>query len=182
LQAAAGVTSFTVTDTAANVTAGRLLLNGDKKLSALTISGTTGGDTLNLTGSAATATINLGGDTAKASAGLNAPSLAFIGTPDAITLGTGAATITDVLSASGGIETIANFTYGVDHLVLGLNGAASSVLKAFDTTVNGVHAISLYSSADTSHGVVLLGMPSVDTAANLMASHVVFSGGNATIG
>jgi hypothetical protein len=55
------------------------------------------------------------------------------------------------------------------------------VLKAADVTVDGSHAISIYSSADPSHGVVLLGMSSNLTAANLLSSHTTFSNGVAII-
>jgi hypothetical protein len=55
------------------------------------------------------------------------------------------------------------------------------VLQAADTTVNGVHAISLYSSADPTHGVVLLGMTPGQTAANLLSAHTTFNNGHAII-
>ena len=180
-QASATVTSFTVSDTAAAVTAGAAGLQADTKLTALTVAGTAGGDVLNLSGFSIPATINLNGDTASASSGLNAASLTFISTPDAVTLGTGAASIQFTLQPAGGIETIANFQYGLDQLTLNLNGADSTVLTAYDTTINGVHAIALASSADLTHGVVLTGLSSGLTAANLMTSHVTLSGGQATI-
>jgi len=181
MQANSHVASFTVSDTAANVTAALTALNGDSKLASLTVSGTTGADTLNLTGSTVAATINLNGDTASVSAGLSAATMSFIGTPDVITLGTGAATIGFTLAAAGGIETIANFQYGHDQLVINLSGAANSVLMAANTTVNGVNAISLYSSASPTHGIVLLGMSSTLTASNLLSAHTTFSGGQAVI-
>ncbi len=181
VQANTHVASFTVSDTAADVTAALSSLDGDSKLSALTVSGTTSANTLNLTGSDVAATINLNGNTASVSAGLTAPSLTFIGTPDAITLGTGASTIDYTLASSSGIETIANFQYGLDLLDISLNGAASSLLKAANTKLNGQNAISIYSSADPTHGVVLAGVSSSMTAANLLTSHLVFSNGNALI-
>jgi len=181
LQANSHVASFTISDTAANVTAALTSLNADSKLASLTVSGTTTADTLTLTGSKAAATINLNGDTASVSAGLSAASLSFIGTPDAITLGTGAAIIDFTLQPAGGIETIANFQYGHDQLVINLSGAANSVLMAANTTVAGSHAISIYSSANPTHGVVLLGMSSTLTASNLLSAHTTFSGGQAVI-
>jgi hypothetical protein len=182
VQANTHVTSFTVSDTVADVTASLSSLNGDSKLSALTITGTTSGDTLNLTGSKVATTINMDGDTASVSAGLSAPSLTFTGTPDAITLGTGASAIDYTMASSGGIETIANFQYGLDLLDISLNGAASSVLHAANTKVSGQNAISIYSSAAPTHGVVLLDVSGSMTAANLIASHLTFSNGNALIG
>ncbi len=181
LQANSHVASFTVSDTAANVTSALTSLNADSKLASLTVSGTTAADTLTLIGSKAAATINLNGDTASVSAGLSAASLSFIGTPDAITLGTGAAIIDFTLQPAGGIETIANFQYGHDQLVINLSGAANSVLMAANTTVAGSHAISIYSSANPTHGVVLLGMSSTLTASNLLSAHTTFSGGQAVI-
>jgi hypothetical protein len=181
VQANSHVTSFAVSDTAANVTASLTALNADSKVSSISVTGTTSANTLNLTGSKVAATTNLSGDTASVSAGLNAASLTFIGTPDSIVLGAGAATIDFTLESAGGIETIANFQYGHDHLVINLAGAANSVLKTADTLVSGSHAISVYSSADPTHGVVLLGMSSTLTAANLLSSHTTFSAGQAVI-
>lgn len=181
LQANSHVASFTVSDTVANVSAALPSLQADSRLISLTIQGTTAGDTLKLTGLTKPVTINMGGDTASVSAGLSAPSLTFAGTPDALTLGSGASTVDYSLQASSGIETIANFAYGVDTLNIDLLGAASSVLRATDTTVAGVHAIGIYSSAGPSHGVVLLGMSSSLTAANLLASHTSFASGHAII-
>lgn len=181
LQTNPEVTAFTVSDTAANVTAALASLNADSKLTALTISGTTSGDTLNLTGSNVAATINLNGDTASEHSGLTAPTLKFIGTPDTITLGSGPSTIDYTLAPAGGIETIFNFTLGLDQLDINLNGAASKVLHAVNTIYDGQNAIALYSSADPSHGVVLADVSSGLKAATLLASHVTVSGGIAVI-
>jgi hypothetical protein len=181
LQTNPEVTAFTVSDTAANVTAALPSLNADSKLTALTISGTTSSDTINLTGSKVAATINLNGDTASERSDLTAPSLKFIGTPDAITLGSGASTINYTLAPAGGIETILNFTLGLDHLDINLNGASNSVLHAVNTSYNGQTSIALYSSADPTHGVVLADVSKGMTAATLMASHVTYGGGMAVI-
>jgi hypothetical protein len=143
--------------------------------------GNSGGDTLNLTGQTQTATINLDGNTASASAGLSAPALTFIGTPDAIILGSAAATIQYALEPSSDIETIANFVYGLDLLNIDLLGAAPGMLQTYDTTVNGQHAIAIASSADPLLGVVLLNMPTTDAAANLLTNHTTFSGSHAVI-
>jgi hypothetical protein len=157
-------------------------LNGDGRLSAVLVTATGAGNTLDLTTQTQDTTINLGADTASASAGLNAPSLAFIGAPDAVTLGSDVDTIEYALAPASGIETIANFTVGVDELNIDLQGAANGVLQVYDTTVGGVHAIAIASIADLSYGVVLLHMSSSLTAADLLASHTTFSGGHALIG
>jgi hypothetical protein len=169
------VTSFTVSDSSANVTAALSQLNADSKMSTLAIGGTASGDTMILTGSKAAAMINLNGD--NASACLTATSLTFTGSPDAVTLGTGASIIDYTLQPSSGVETIANFHFGLDKLDINLNGAANSVLEAVNATCNG-SAIMLCSTADQTHGVVLTG---VGNAASLSASHLTFSGGHALI-
>ena len=156
-------------------------LNGDGRLSSELVTATGAGGVLNLSDQTQAATINLGGNGASAIAALNAVSLSFIGTPDAITLGSGADTIEYALTPGSGIETIANFTYGLDELNIDLAGAASSTLQAYNTMVNGVSAIAITSSADASHGVVLLNMTSGQTAATLLDSHTTFIGGHALI-
>ena len=156
-------------------------LNGDGRLSAVVDLGTSSADTLNLTGQTAVTTVNLSSNTAQVSAGLNQPSLSFIGAPDAITLGTAGATIEYALAPTSGIETIANFTLGRDELNIDLMGFASSVLQAFDTTVSGNAAIAITSSADRTHGIVLLNTTG-QTASSLIAGHTAFTDGHALIG
>ena len=177
MQASALVTNFTITTTAANAT-GQTTLGKDSKLTALTISGTTGADTLNLTGIGSSVIVNLSGDSATASGGLGGAGLNFLTPPDAITLGSGAATITAGLSGSSGIETIANFQFGLDQLLLNLG--TLSTMTAINTSYNGQHAIALTGGSLT-QGVVLLGQPSTITAASLLASHIHTSNGVATI-
>ena len=177
LQSNAQVAHFTITDTAADVT-GHTALGADGKLSAITITGTTGADTLNLTGISATVTINLDGNTAKATAGLQAATMTFVTPPDMITLDSGAATIIAGMTGSAGIETIANFQFGLDQLQLTLGGLSG--VSAFNTTYNGAHAIALTGGAFT-EGVVLIGQPSSVTAASILASHLHTSNGVATI-
>ena len=120
---------------------------------------------------------------AAASAGLSSPTLTFIGTPDQIALGSSATTIQYALQASSGIETIANFQYGLDQLNIDLLGAASGVLQASDTSLNGTSAISLYSSAAPTHGVVFTagGTSNITTATDLMTNHLFVSNGHALI-
>ena len=154
-------------------------LNGNGQISTQLI---TTGTMVDLTGQSQAATINLGPNTASAAAGLTAPSLTFIGIPDAITLGTGASIVEYALQAASGIETIANFVLGTGMLNIDLLGAANSALRAYATTVGGVPAIALASSGDAAHGIVLLNMAEGQTAANLLAFHTTFSGGHAMIG
>jgi hypothetical protein len=133
-----------------------------------------------LTGQAQPETINLGSDNASASAGLNTPSLTFVGTPDAVTLGTGADIVEYRLAPASGIETIANFALGLDELNIDLAGAAGSALQAYNTSVGGTAAIAVASSADVHHGVVLLNTGTL-SAAGLLAGHVTLAGGHALI-
>lgn len=154
-------------------------LNGDGKLSNTVL---TTQSSVDLSGSSIPATIDLPGNTASASAGLDSPSLTFIGTPNSVVLGSGASTVQYSLTPSSGIETISNFQLGIDVLNLDLMGAAAGTLQAFDTSVNGQHAIALASSADTNHGVVLLNQPVGQLASDLLTNHAVSSGGHMLIG
>ena len=171
LQSNAQVAGFSITDTAADVT-GKTVLGTDNKLTGITITGTTGANTLNLTG------IDLGGDTATVTGGLSAAAMNFITPPDVVTLGSGAATITAGLTGGSGIETIANFQFGLDQLQLSLGSLTA--LNAFNTLYNGAHAIALTGGGLT-QGVVLINQPTTMTAASLLAGHVHIAGGVATI-
>jgi hypothetical protein len=154
-------------------------LNGDGFLSTQLI---TTGDTVDLTNQTEATTVNLGeNDTAYASGGLNASSLTIVGTPDAVTLGSDADIVEYALTPRSGVGTIANFTLGQDMLNIDLNGAPPSSLEAYDTIVGGTHAVAFASTADPAHGVVLTGLSSSLTAADLLASHTTFSGGHALI-
>ncbi len=55
------------------------------------------------------------------------------------------------------------------------------MLETFDTTLNGKAAIEITSSADPTHGVILAGVTQNMSAANLLSSHVSFTGGYAVI-
>ncbi|CAH2602485.1 Calpain catalytic domain-containing protein [Rhodovastum atsumiense] len=181
LQANAKVTSFTLSDTAANVKAALPALNADTKLTQMTIVGTAGADTLDLTNSRVAATINLGNNTALVSAGLGSPSLTFATPGDSIRLGSAAEVINYTLASNGGIETIANFQFGVDQLVLNLNGASASVLRTADTLVNGQHAVTIYGGTSPTAGVVLTGLDSSMTASILRSGHTSIANGYVTI-
>jgi hypothetical protein len=153
-------------------------LNGDHRLSASLI---TTGPTIDLTGQTQAATINLGANTASAAGGLSASSLTFIGPQDAITLGSAANTIEYALAPGSGIETIANFISGTDELNIDLMGSSIGSLQVYSTSVGGMGAIAIASSADPSHGVVLLGVSGGLTAANLLTNHTTVIDGHALI-
>jgi len=126
--------------------------------------------------------VSLNSNTASVSAGLSAPDLSFVEAPAATTLSlTSPEQVSASLSPSLGIQQIANFHYGLDELDLDLMGAAHSLLRASDTMINGVNAISIYSSADPAHGIILTGMTQGQTAADLMSNHLAFSNGCAVI-
>jgi T5SS/PEP-CTERM-associated repeat protein len=155
-------------------------LNGDGRLSTQLVT-TSANNSVDLTGQTQATTIHLGPDAAAASTGLKAPSLSFSGTPDDITLGSGPSILEYALAPANGIEMIENFAYSTDLVNIDLLGKPNSSLAAFDTTVGGAHAIALFNSGDPSHGVVLLNMPTNETAGNLLASHTTFAGGHALI-
>ena len=110
--------------------------------------------------------------------GLNAPSLSFTGAP---TIAFMSADLPVITANLGGVEEICQFAYGVNELQIDLRGAANSTLLAFDTSIGGQHAIALASSADMTHGIVLMGMRANDTAADLMAHHLTSNGGMAIV-
>ena len=186
------VATFSVSDTAANVNAAAVALALDSKChlvelqapptpTTIVVTGTAGADTVDFTGTSALLAIDLKQNTAFVSAGLGAPTVTFIGAPDSIILGTGAATISYALSPTSGIETIANFQYGLDHLAIDLNGTDPITIRAADTTIGGVHAVSFYNQADPGHGIVLTGMPANRTASDLLANHLTIGASTATI-
>jgi len=155
-------------------------LNGAPSLSAVLVTTDPGG-AVNLSAQTQNTTINLGADSASAIGGLNASSLSFNGTPYAITLGSDPDIVEYGLAPSSGIETITNFVLGQDELNIDLQGAADSTLQFYNTTVDGLHAVSIASGADPAHGLVLLNKPAGDTAAVLQTSHTTFMGGHALI-
>jgi hypothetical protein len=119
---------------------------------------------------------------AAAIGGLDAPSLRFIGTPGLTELGADAATIAWSMDASNGVEIVSGFDLGQDVLDIDLLGTLPGALRAADTTIDGVRAISLYGGADPTHGVVLAGVSGGQTAVDLLANHTRFADGHAFIG
>lgn len=181
LQANAVVKSFSIIDSVTAMMGQAATLAKDSKLASFTATGTTNGGTLNLAGLIDTGTVVLTGNHASFAAGLGSPSLSFITAPDAIVLGTAPTVVQATLNASGGIDTVSNFQFGIDQLILNLGGGAATSLHMANTTVAGQHAISIYGS-DATHGVVLLGEPASVTASTLLASHASFGGGSVMIG
>lgn len=156
-------------------------LNGDGMLSTVLHISTSRTDTYDLSATATAATINLGGNTASTSSGLNTATLSFLGVPDSIVLGSGTSTVQYALTPNSGIETITGFLLGRDMLNIDLLGAGNAILRAFDTSVNGTHAIALASSADLNHGVALLGQPAGQTASDLLTNHTSYVDGHVLI-
>ena len=164
LQSMAQVTSFSVTDSVANVDAGLPGLISDSKLTSVTVNGTTGADALTLTGLKVAATINMDGDADSATVsgfattgpGVGKATSLDLGSGyDTIALGSGKATIDFSLGAtSGGVESISAFNSAHDLLSIALNGGSLE-----QTLVNGGDWIS--SSADLTHGVFLAGVTSL---------------------
>jgi hypothetical protein len=145
------------------------------------VTGTPVGDTMDLTNIHASAVVDLRGNTSSVSAGLNTPTLAFIGSPDVIVLGATTTSINYTLVPSGGLEMISNFQYGLDRLNIDLLGAGAATLQAYDTSVNGVHAIAIANGGDLTHGIVLLNMPTADTSVGLLTQHLIFNNGIAMV-
>ncbi len=116
-----------------------------------------------------------------ATGGVNASALTFAGAPGLAILDEEAPIFEASLSPASGIEQIAGFEYGIYELRIDLAGAAPSAFAAFDTTVDGQHAIALANAADLKHGLILTGMPAQDTAADLVAHHLHFTDGHAIV-
>ena len=182
-QADAHIVSFTVKDTASAVFSALPEMINDSKLASVTVSGTSTAHSVDLTNLRVASTVALGGNSVSVSAGLASATLSFIGSPDRVTLGSAVSTVNYALQPSSGIETIFNFQYGLDRLDMDLLGAANIALQVADTSVNSAAAISLYSSADPTHGVVLTagGTSNFTTAADLLANHLTFSNGHAVV-
>jgi Tryptophan-rich Synechocystis species C-terminal domain len=153
-------------------------LNGAPSLSQLLFTQPTTGTTLDLSAQTQTATVNLGANNAFSSSigGLGNANPTVSGPPSSpfkITLGSQADIVEYTLAPASGIEEITGFN-STDELNILLRGAPSTALHFNDTTVGGVAGVSIYSSADPSHGLVLFG----ETAANLHTNPV---GGHALI-
>jgi hypothetical protein len=151
-------------------------VNGAPSLSTILQTATTGASgAVDLSSQTQNATIDMGDNTASASGpGLDVSSPtsspSFNGTPFAIALNSNADEIVEYgLAPSSGIETVTNFVLGQDELNISLYGAPDTALQFTDMTVGGDHAVGIYSLADPAHGVVLLDLPSNDTAAVLKA-------------
>jgi hypothetical protein len=140
------------------------------------------GYSLSATPPSATAVAATGpaGDVASASGGLNQPSLAFIGTPDVVTFGSGVTAIAASIEPASGIEEVSGLVFGTDTLTVDLSDL-SGAFEVYDTQVNGAQAIALAGSGDLSHGLVLTGLGSGVTASSLIAHHLTVAGDVAMI-
>jgi len=152
-------------------------LNGSASLSAFVQTATTGpGGAVNLSSQTQNATINLGNNSAFSSNGLNSSSSQTInGTPYAITLGSNADIVEDALVPGSGIEEVTGFVLGKDELNIALRGNPADLLFA-NTLVGGVAAVSIYSSVDPAHGLLVLN-PGVD-AKTLQTDDTTIVGGS----
>jgi hypothetical protein len=175
LQLLSQVTSFSVSDTAAHISAALATLGAESKLSSLTVNGTSGADTINLAGFGKSTVVALGADldsakltgAVKAVAGVSGASALNLGTAgsyDLATLGTGSDTVAYTLGS--GVLDVVGFSAAHDLLSINLGGA--SLLQ---TIVGGSDWIS--SSTDTTHGVLLAGVGA--------AQRVSISGSVATV-
>jgi hypothetical protein len=129
-------------------------LNGASSLSTKLATTTKDANTFSQTDNT---TIVLGNNGAFANntGGLGGSSLTFSGTPFALTLGSHADIIEYTLTPGQGIETVTGFGNNPSNeLNINLRGAPSGDLLMHD---NGLSSVSIYSSADPTHGVVLLG-------------------------
>jgi hypothetical protein len=150
-------------------------LNGAPSLSQLLYTAPTKGNTLDISAQTQTATVDLGGNGASSNSpgGLGGSTATVHGSPLKITLGSLADIVEYTLSPGSGIQEITGFNSG-DELNILLRGAPSTALQMHQFTVGSVNDVSIYNSADPSHGVVLLN----ETTANL---HTNFLGGHALI-
>ena len=122
--------------------------------------------------------ITLADNSASTLAGLDASTPMVVGAPAITTLLTGDPQIINAfLSPSMGVQETANFQYGADELVLALNGS-NNMLQAANIMVDSMAAISLYSSADSTHGIILTGLDQGLTTTKLVANHTTFRNGN----
>jgi hypothetical protein len=108
-------------------------------------------------------TINIGNNTAFANdkGGLGGSSLTFSGTTVDLTLGSHADIIEYTLTPASGIEEITGFGAN-DELNINLRGLTPPT--ALQIVNNGASSVSIFSSADPAHGIVLLGLQTTDLA------------------
>ena len=164
-------------------------LNNAPSLSQQLFLDPTKGNTLDLSAQTETATIDLGANTAHSITGLNDKTGAtqiFTGSPNApwaITLGAKDDIVEYALAPASGIETVTGFNASIDELNIALRGAPGA-LQFNDTfvTVNNVQtaAVSIYSSADPSHGLVLVNPGETATQLQALMTFPV-GGGHALI-
>ena len=124
--------------------------------------------------------LDIGAGANAASANLSgAGVMTILGPQDIVAARTGAATIHYTLTPGAGVETIADFRYGIDRLDIDLAGHAAADLLATDVVREGAPAIALGAAVDPAHVVVLTG--AVGTAAAMLSLHLTFADGHALI-
>ena len=159
-------------------------LNHDGQLSGSLVTGFSGGPGGRIDFiESLTVTVHRSANTVSALAGLNAPTLGFVGSPSLIALDSSPVTagsdlVEYALTPASGIDVIhlAQLSH-LGELDIDLMGASPSLLQAYDTTYNGQSAIAIASAADLLHGVVLAN--SGLNAATLMSSHLTIDHGHA---
>lgn len=140
-----------------------------------------GVSTLTLTHTSPATLVQLTSNVAYDASGLANGTITLNGVPGTLFLTSATAEIEITLQPSNGIEVISGYQYGLDELNIDLKGAASSVLTVGSGTYNGHAAITLYSSADPTHGVILVGYGTTVTSASVLANDTNFIGGHALI-
>ncbi len=158
-------------------------LNGDGRLSTQVLSTqvSSGLNTLSLTQASPATTVQLANNTAYAGEGLGRFTFTLTGTPATLVLTSATATIDISLQKTLGIEVISGYQYGLDQLNIDLKGAASSVLTVGSGTYDNQAAITLFSLADPTHGVILVGYGTMVTSDSVPTNHTTFIGGHAVI-
>lgn len=115
------------------------------------------------------------------SAGLSAPSMAFLGSLPVTDMDDGLHGVAFAMTPSAGVRELTDFRYGRDELLLDTRSMPGT-LVAFDSLIDGQRGIVVTSSSDQSFGVLLTGLTDGQTAGDLMANHLATAPGNAQIG
>jgi hypothetical protein len=186
LQQAGNLSAIYVTDatlptislTAAQVAANQAVLASIHGRYATVVSASAGVSSLSLAVIAGAVDVTVAANSASVSSPPSAATMTFATPPGILTLGAGATTIHAALGNAAGVEEISGFQFGLDLLQITLNGQG---LQAFDTSIDGQHAVFLAGTSDVAHGVVLLGLSSTLTAAGLLSTHTTISNGVASI-
>lgn len=118
--------------------------------------------------------------TVNPSRGLAAPSLAFIGTPDVVTMDGVDTDVAFAMQPGAGILRLDNFVNGRDTLTLDLTGMTDDLVM-YDLQVDDRFAIALVDGDQRSFGVLLTDRAPGETAADLLLNHYSRTGNTALI-